>query len=103
MDRDIAISTLKRHKARLLSLGVQSASLFGSTARGEQQDASDVDVAVRLAPHFSDGGFHYFGKLDALRAELGELLGVEVDVVVEPVRNPELRAAIERDRLVAFQ
>jgi len=28
--------------------------------------------------------------------------GMEVDIVVEPIRQPRLRAAVERDRVDAF-
>lgn len=103
MNRETVIEKLRENRARLSSLGVVSASVFGSTARGEQDRDSDVDIAVRLSADFSRGGFDYFGKFEALRAELSELLGVDVDIVAEPARNPRIRAAIERDRLVAFQ
>lgn len=103
MDRQAALAKLRQNRARLASLGVRSASLFGSMARGEANEASDVDVAVELSGDFSAGGFDYFARLEALRAELAAILGSEVDVVAEPVRNPELRTALERDRVVAFQ
>jgi predicted nucleotidyltransferase len=44
MDRDAAIAKLKAHEAELKRLGVQSLYLFGSTARGEARDDSDVDL-----------------------------------------------------------
>ncbi len=103
MDRQRVIERLQENRERLRSLGVQSASLFGSTARGDEGEGSDVDLAVTLSPDFSDPGFDYFAKLDALRLELSQLLGVDVDVIAEPARNPRIRAAIERDRVVAFQ
>lgn len=103
MDRAEVIRTLNAHRSRLNARGVISLSLFGSTARGEAVSGSDVDVAVRLSDSFSSGGFDYFGKLEELRLELSDLLGVEVDIVAEPARNPRLREAIERDRIVAFQ
>jgi predicted nucleotidyltransferase len=49
--------------------------VFGSVARGEETEASDVDLLVDTDPGRS--------LLDQvrLRRELGELLGVDVDVV----------------------
>jgi predicted nucleotidyltransferase len=44
MKRDEAISRLQQHEADLKRLGVEHLYLFGSTARGEARDDSDVDL-----------------------------------------------------------
>jgi predicted nucleotidyltransferase len=44
MERDQAIATLKEHEAALKRLGVQQLYLFGSTARGDAHEDSDVDL-----------------------------------------------------------
>jgi len=44
MKRDEAISRLQQHEADLKRLGVEHLYLFGSTARGEAKDDSDVDL-----------------------------------------------------------
>src|SRR5271163_4256059 len=44
MKRDEAISRLQQHEADLKRLGVERLYLFGSTARGEATDDSDVDL-----------------------------------------------------------
>ena len=44
MKRDEAISRLKQHEADLKRLGVEHLYMFGSTARGEAKDDSDVDL-----------------------------------------------------------
>jgi hypothetical protein len=44
------IATLRAHEAELRSAGVQLLSVFGSVARGDATDASDVDVVIRLSP-----------------------------------------------------
>jgi predicted nucleotidyltransferase len=102
MDRQSIITRLRAHEAELRSAGVQSLSLFGSTARGDAGPASDVDVAVRLSDDFARGGFEYIGRLEELRERLQEILGSEVDLVTEPVRKDRLRRNLEEDRLVAF-
>ena len=45
MTREEAIAILRRHEPELKAAGVVSASLFGSTARGDA-DPGDVDIAV---------------------------------------------------------
>src|SRR4051794_32592918 len=44
MKRDEAISRLQQHEADLKRLGVEHLYMFGSTARGEAGDDSDVDL-----------------------------------------------------------
>ena len=44
MERDQVISLLSKQRSRIDQLGVKSLSIFGSTARGESQPESDVDI-----------------------------------------------------------
>jgi len=98
MDKDSAIRTLKAHETELRALGVRRLSLFGSLARGDAGPDSDVDLAVMLDPEAKIGLFRYV----ALRDELSEMLGRDVDLVSEPVRKERLQARIDRDRVHVF-
>jgi len=100
MDRATALTVIKEHQEELKALGVSSLSLFGSTARGDARERSDVDVAVRLEP--VEGGLAYFGRLDAVERLLRKILGVSVDVVAEPAPRPHIQREIDRDRCLAF-
>jgi predicted nucleotidyltransferase len=73
--------------------GASDVRLFGSVARGEEHDSSDIDFLVRLEPGRT--------LLDLVRLEsrLEALLGRPVDVVTEaslaePIRSRALREAI---------
>jgi predicted nucleotidyltransferase len=44
MSRDDAIAVLRAHEAELKRLGVEHLYLFGSTARGQAGEDSDVPV-----------------------------------------------------------
>jgi len=44
MERSKVIAKLKRHEAELKRLAVEHLYLFGSTARGEAREDSDVDL-----------------------------------------------------------
>jgi predicted nucleotidyltransferase len=101
VNRDQVIATLREHEPELKAAGVVSVSVFGSMARGDS-DPRDVDLAVRLAPNFSHGGFDYFGRLEDLESRLSRLLGCKVDVVEEPVRKERFQEHIDRDRALAF-
>jgi predicted nucleotidyltransferase len=102
MNREHALATLRDHEPELKAFGVVTASVFGSVARDDAGQDSDVDVAVRLASHFSEGGFDYFSRLQELEQRLSIILGSKVDVIEEPVRKAWLQVAIDRDRARAF-
>lgn len=102
MKRDEIIALLRAHEAELKSVGIEGVRVFGSVARGEATDASDVDLIVRLRPEMREGGFAYFGRLDELANRLGGMLGCHVDLVAEPVRKARLRQQIEREAARAF-
>jgi hypothetical protein len=102
MTRDDIISTLRAHERELRASGVTSLVLFGSAARGEQRDDSDVDVVVQLTEEARSEGFAYFGRIDTLTRKLADILHRPVDVVAEPIMKDRLRRAIERDRIIAF-
>ncbi len=99
MDSETVIALLRTHAAELRATGVESLSLFGSTARSEASASSDVDLLVRLRPDFAPPGLAYFGKLAQLRRRLTEIVGKDVDLLTEPVRRQVLREEVEQDRL----
>ena len=102
MKSDEIITKLRAHENELRAAGVTSLALFGSAARGEQHEDSDVDVVVRLSDEARREGFAYFGRLDSLNQRLREILQRPVDVVAEPIRKERLRREIEKDRIIAF-
>lgn len=80
---------LRDHRQSILSIaarvGASNIRVFGSVARGEHREGSDVDLLVDLAP-----GVTLF-DLSRLRRELSELVGVPVDIVSS-------RALLPRDQ-----
>lgn len=54
--------------------GIVSMGIFGSVARGEQKEESDIDVYV-------EGELKGFFALSGIKCELEELLGCSVDIV----------------------
>ncbi len=57
MTRETIIETLKAREAELRRLGVRHIALFGSAARGEAGEASDIDILVDLQPDAPIGVF----------------------------------------------
>ena len=77
---------IESHREQLLLLarrrGIASARVFGSTARNEARDDSDVDLLVTLAPGTSALA------LGGLLPDAQERLGRHVDVVTEASLHP---------------
>lgn len=98
MNRDEALTILRRLRAPLEARGIAHAAIFGSVARGDETDRSDVDVVVTPA----NGARLDLIDLGGVQTLLDEQFGTDVDVVVEPVRKAELRITISKDRVDAF-
>lgn len=60
--------------------------LFGSVARGDAHDGSDVDLLVDLVP----GAGNELLRVAGISDELSDLLGVRVDVVAETLLRDEV-------------
>ena len=71
--------------------GARNVRLFGSAARGEATEGSDLDFLVEMEPERS------LLDLAALRNDLMDLLGREVDVVTEDGLYWLLRRKILRE------
>ncbi|MDZ7733920.1 MAG: nucleotidyltransferase family protein [Acidimicrobiia bacterium] len=65
--------------------------VFGSAARGEEVESSDVDLLVDLDETVG------LPDLIGLERELTELLGVDVDVVPADSLKPRIRARVMRE------
>ena len=92
---------IEAHRSEIAELcrryQVQRLDVFGSAARGTDFDParSDVDLLVRYLPEREPDLFRHFELRDALADRLGR----PVDLVIETaVRNPFIRAGIERSR-----
>ena len=95
---EVVISTLRAHAPELRQAGIRHLSLFGSTARGEAEADSDIDLAAELD---RDAHIGLFGLI-ALERRLSEILGRKVDLIPEPVEKRRLQKNIDRDRRRAF-
>jgi predicted nucleotidyltransferase len=71
--------------------GARDVRLFGSAARGDTTDQSDIDLLINL-----EAGRSLMDHAD-LVVELERLLGRRVDVVTERGLRPRVRDAIMRD------
>ena len=90
---DKELERLREKVAPILRrLGVRRASVFGSLARGEGDEESDVDLLVELEPGRS------LLDLAELKVELEEVLGRRVDVITYDSLHPLLRERVLREQ-----
>ncbi len=89
--QDEYLKILRNHAEDLKNrFGIRSLWLFGSVARNEHQEGSDVDVCVEMAPNLY--------QLISLKQGLEALLGCTVDVVrMNRNMSPFLKREIEKD------
>ena len=82
LDRQECIKKIKAQEGIIKNdFGVRELMLFGSVARNEQRETSDVDVFVEMSPDLY--------ALVGLKLYLEKLLGCNVDVVRKHRNNDE--------------
>lgn len=90
------IDIIRSHAAELRQqFGITSMRLFGSVARNEHHEGSDVDIYVTMPPKF----FNYIQAAQYLE----ELLGCSVDLISNHKNlRPFFKEQIERDGIDIF-
>ena len=71
--------------------------LFGSYARGEQTEESDVDILIQ--PEKSVGLF----KLSGMHLDLQDLLHLDVDLVTVKGLLPFARKSADHDKILIYE
>ena len=94
MNRSEVLQTLRAHQATLAEqFGVTGLTLFGSVARDQATDASDIDILAEFDS--APGWREYFGA----QAYLEAVLGRQVDLMTANEVRPEIRPYVERDAI----
>ncbi len=94
MNKATVLKLMAAHDQQIRSrFGVKTLALFGSAARDEMRDTSDIDLLVQFA-----GPATLDSYMD-LKFYLEEVLGRPVDLVTEKGLRQEIRPAIEREAI----
>jgi hypothetical protein len=73
--------------------GITRMRIFGSVARGEDEEGSDIDIAIDCPPRI--GLF----SLMSLHDELSMILGRSVDLAITEGLKPRVRENFEQDAI----
>jgi predicted nucleotidyltransferase len=83
------VSILTRYDAERIAI-------FGSYARGEAKEHSDIDILVRFARPKS------LLQIVQIEDEIRKSIHMKVDLVTEKAVSPHLAGSIHRDEMVIF-
>jgi len=95
LDREYILNELRALKSELRDrYQVSKIGIFGSVARNEATEDSDIDIVVEMEPNML--------KRIGLKQELEKIFNREVDVIRYRDRmNPYLKSQIEQDAIYA--
>ena len=93
MSRDEVLRILLENRRQFKRFGVVSVRLFGSVARDEATDHSDVDVIAEFERPLT------FKRFMGFKIFLEDLLGLDVDLVTERGLRERIRPDVERDAI----
>ncbi|HTP65869.1 MAG TPA: nucleotidyltransferase family protein [Geobacteraceae bacterium] len=92
MSRNEIIELIRKNDDFLIAHGVKRIGLFGSYARGEARESSDIDLIVEF-----DAGKKNYDNFIELCFFLEDLLGHKVDLLTPESISPFIRRHIEKD------
>ena len=97
MERVLGLEEIKDAVSDLgARYGIGAAWLFGSYARGDATPASDVDLRIE------QGGLRGFFALSALRLDLCERLGTDVDLLTSDSLDEHFLNCILREEIPLY-
>jgi len=82
--------------AILTRYGAERIAIFGSYARGDARDRSDVDILVRFEKPKS------LIQIVQIEDEIRKSIHLKVDLVTEKAVSPHIAGTIHRDEMVIF-
>lgn len=98
MDSKAIIERLRANESELRARGVVHAALFGSRARGDNRDDSDIDIMIEIEPDKTPDLYAYVG----LKSYIAALFPEPVDVVDRNGLKPFIRPGVESEAVYAF-
>ena len=98
MDRERIISKLREHEPELRSAGIVTLSLFGSVARGDANDRSDIDL---MADFDKTKKLSLLGAV-GLENKLSDILGLKADLSQREMLKPNVLRRATREAIRVF-
>ena len=97
MNKTEVLNRLALFHNELKKYSIKDLYMFGSYARGDAGNESDIDILIDFEPNVQIGLFT-FAKI---RRRLSELLDMEVDLVTVEAIRPEMKEEIVQEAVRA--
>ncbi len=91
-DKESLVSLLRENEAKILSFGIERIGIFGSFARNEMNESSDIDFFVEFKEKYKT-----FDNFMDLAFFLEELTGREIELITPGSLSPYLGPQILKE------
>lgn len=100
MTKEEIVEKLKILNKKYINDGIEIYGLFGSYARGEDRESSDIDIVYKLDKEkfFSlYKGFKSASKISRISQEISLYLGKKIDFISYDTTNQALKESINKE------
>jgi predicted nucleotidyltransferase len=98
MNSEAVLSCLRRHQSELQKRGILHAAVFGSVARGDMNEGSDIDILIEINPEISIDIYSYSN----LKRYIADLFPISTDVVNQAALKQGINVQAQKDAVYAF-
>jgi len=102
MTRDEIIAKIKETAPALRAGGVTRLAIFGSRARGDARDGSDLDVLIDVDPAAKLRGLDLIGVLADVERTIGGATGIPTQAEMRRSLEPRFAERIADDLIEVF-
>lgn len=101
MQRDEVLAKLRELKPNYEKEGFIVKGIFGSVARGDNDENSDIDILYDVNPEFLKRymGFYAVGRLEGIKEELKNIFHCDIDLASTNNHNRTLKEVVEREAI----
>ncbi|MDJ0659426.1 MAG: nucleotidyltransferase domain-containing protein [Crocosphaera sp.] len=98
IDKNAVLAKLRLHQEALQQRGVLHAAVFGSVARGEAKEGSDIDILIDINPEIPMDIYAYTN----VKQYIADLFPIQTDVINYAALKPGITIQAQKDAVYAF-
>ncbi len=98
MDKNAVLEQLRLHQEALQQRGILHAAVFGSVARGEAQEGSDIDILIEINWETPMDIYAYTN----LKRYIADLFPISTDVINCAALKHSISVQAQKDAVYAF-
>lgn len=98
IDKNAVLAKLRLHQEALQQRGVLHAAVFGSVARGEAKEGSDIDILIDINPEIPMDIYAY----THVKRYIADLFPVQTDVINYAALKQGITIQAQKEAVYAF-